>query len=48
MIILNVNGLNILNKRHGMTDCVKKERPFNMFPTRDSLQSERYTHTNRG
>ena len=39
--------INALIKRHRIADWLKKKktRPFNMLPTRDSLQGKRHTQT---
>lgn len=43
IIILNVNGLNDLIRRHRLADWIKKQpRTYNMLPRRDSLQGKRY------
>ena len=36
IITLNVNGPNALIKRHGVADCKKKAKTFNLLPTRNS------------
>ena len=43
IIILNVNGLNSLIKRHRLADWNKKEKSNNMLPVRDSSH-RRDTH----
>jgi len=49
-IILNVNELNDLIRRHRVADWIKKQpRTYNMLPRRDSLQGKRYKQTeNKG
>ena len=36
IITLNVNGQNVSIKRHRVADWIKKARPCNMLPIRDS------------
>ena len=39
IITLNVNGLNVLSKRHRLAEWIKKTRPIDMLSTRDPLQT---------
>ena len=45
IITLNVNGLNVLSKRHRVADWLKKKKtgPIYMQPIGDSLQSYKCT-----
>ena len=45
IINLNVNGLNVPNKRQRMAEWIKKTRPLYMLSTRDPPQNKGHIQT---
>ena len=45
IINLNVNGLNVPNKRQRMAEWIKKTRPLYMLSTRDPPQNRGHIQT---
>ena len=44
-ITLNVNGLDAPIKTHRVAEWIRKQEPYIMLVTRDTLQIERHTQT---